>query len=142
MKINEGEKLRRKLKLKIANWPIVSFLFHTPFFEGFLPQIFNINPTFDYHNVNNNIKERGSKIEEKTKFWFIELKEIHDQVNSQFNVTTTHNNDQFTMNFQICMKNFWDRIVLETDCISKFESKKRKYALNNEKGGSKVQKSS
>ncbi|CAJ0908203.1 21711_t:CDS:2 [Entrophospora sp. SA101] len=116
---------------------------------GFLPQIFNINPTFDYHNVNNNIKEKGLKdqlksqnqplfqyldnhekkieIEERTKLWFIELKKINSQINTQFNVTTTHNNnDQFTTNFKTCMKKFWDRIVLETDYINKFESKKEK----------------
>ncbi|CAJ0923234.1 4665_t:CDS:2 [Entrophospora sp. SA101] len=88
-------------------------------------------------------REKKIEIEERTKLWFIELKKIHSEINTQFNVTTTHNNDdQFTPNFKTCMKKFWDRIVLETDYINKFESKKRKCASNHGKGGSKSQRNS
>ncbi|CAJ0905195.1 11438_t:CDS:2 [Entrophospora sp. SA101] len=101
----------------------------------FLPQIFNLEPSFTYNSnistqehvlenqpllqlLYNEKKGKKIEVEERTRLWFEEL----DQLTTKFN---TYNNDQFTLNFISCTKNFWNRIVEETDFINKFNSKKR-----------------
>ncbi|CAJ0913255.1 13245_t:CDS:2 [Entrophospora sp. SA101] len=112
---------------------------------GFLPQIFNLKPTFKYNSsistrsgglkkqqlLQNrplfkllDVHEKKIEVEKRTTLWFSELEKVYQEVTMQLN-TNAHNN-QFTLNFVFCMRNFWNRLIAETDYINKPKSTKRK----------------
>src|SRR5439155_4379492 len=67
--------------------------------------------------------ERKTEIEEQKKLWFFELEKVYNQVIAQSSTNSHNNNHQFTSNFNIYMKSFWNKIVKETNYINKFKRK-------------------
>ncbi|CAJ0847222.1 13282_t:CDS:2 [Entrophospora sp. SA101] len=70
------------------------------------------------------VHEKKIEVEKRTTLWFSELEKVYQEVTMQLN-TNAHNN-QFTLNFVFCMRNFWNRLIAETDYINKPKSTKRK----------------
>ncbi|CAJ0906584.1 439_t:CDS:2 [Entrophospora sp. SA101] len=83
-------------------------------------QLLQNQPLFQLLDVH----EKKIEVEERTTLWFSELEKIYQEVTMQLN-TNTHNN-QLTLNFVFCMRNFWNRLIAETNYINKPKSKKRK----------------
>ncbi|CAJ0920730.1 15611_t:CDS:2 [Entrophospora sp. SA101] len=83
-------------------------------------QLLQNQPLFQLLDVH----EKKIEVEERTILWFSELEKIYQEVIMQLN--TNAQNNQFTLNFVLCMRNFWNRLIAETNYINKPKSKKRK----------------
>ena len=68
--------------------------------------------------------EKKIEINEQKRLWFFELEKVYNQI-SERSSNTNSNNYQITTNFATYMRDFWGRVIEETN-ISMFKSNKRR----------------